>query len=229
VSSINTIANICDATGADVSEVSRAVGLDNRIGGRFLQAGIGFGGSCFKKDILSLVYLCRELGAHDEADYWESVVRINERQKERFVRRMVTAMFGTLANKKIALFGFAFKPDTGDTRDAPAITVVKRLQEEGARLVISDPKALGNAGKIFGDGDGRLTYEEDPYRAAAGSHAIAVLTEWEVYKSLDYAAVYESMEKPAFFFDGRNVADPGKLFAIGFNVYPTGGPVREHF
>ncbi len=229
VSSINTIANICDATGADVSEVSRAVGLDNRIGGRFLQAGIGFGGSCFKKDILSLVYLCRELGAHDEADYWENVVLINERQKERFVRRMVTAMFGTLANKKIALFGFAFKPDTGDIRDAPAIVVVQRLLEEGAQLVITDPKALKNAEKIFGNGDGHITYEEDPYRAAAGSHAIAVLTEWDLYRTMDYAAVYESMEKPAFFFDGRNVADHRELFKLGFNVYPTGGASSEHF
>ncbi|MFP4446386.1 MAG: nucleotide sugar dehydrogenase [Desulfosudaceae bacterium] len=229
VSSINTIANICDATGADVTEVARAVGLDSRIGSRFLQAGIGFGGSCFRKDILSLVYLCRSLGAHSEADYWESVVQINERQKERFVRRMVGAMFGTLADKKIAVFGFSFKPDTGDTRDAPAITVVKRLLEEGARLVITDPQALQNAEKIFGSGDGRITYEEDPYQAAAGSHAIAVLTEWEMYKTLDYAAVYETMEKPAFIFDGRNVTDHRELYRLGFNVYPTGGPSREHF
>ncbi|MFZ5563504.1 MAG: nucleotide sugar dehydrogenase, partial [Thermodesulfobacteriota bacterium] len=139
ISSINTIANVCEVSGANVLEVARAVGMDRRIGPRFLNAGVGFGGSCFKKDILSLVYLCREAGADAEADYWESVVRINEHQKERFVRRMLDAMFHSMAGKRIALFGFAFKPDTGDIRDAPAITIARRLLEEGAMLAITDP------------------------------------------------------------------------------------------
>jgi UDPglucose 6-dehydrogenase len=228
VSSINTIANICESTGADVGEVSRAVGMDGRIGSRFLNAGLGFGGSCFKKDILSLVYLCREFGAEDEADYWESVVRINEHQKERFVQRMVRAMFGTLAEKKIAVFGFAFKPDTGDIREAPAIDVVKRLLAEGARPVITDPQALDNARKIFGQTDG-ISYEKDPYRAAEGCHAVAVMTEWEAYKSLDYEKIYRSMEKPAFFFDGRNIINYRRLHDIGFNVYTAGHPPLVHF
>ena len=228
VSSINTIANICESTGADVGEVSRAVGMDGRIGSRFLNAGLGFGGSCFKKDILSLVYLCREFGAEDEADYWESVVRINEHQKERFVQRMVRAMFGTLAEKKIAVFGFAFKPDTGDIREAPAIDVVKRLLAEGARPVITDPQALDNARKIFGQTDG-ISYEKDPYRAAEGCHAVTVMTEWEAYKALDYEKIYRSMEKPAFFFDGRNIINYRRLHDIGFNVYTAGHPPLVHF
>ncbi len=229
VSSINTIANICENTGADVTEVSRAVGMDERIGSRFLKAGLGFGGSCFKKDILSLVYLCREFGADSEADYWESVVCINERQKERFVQRMVRAMFGTLAEKKIGIFGFAFKPDTGDIREAPAIDVVRRLLDEGARPVITDPRALDNARKTFGEYLDRISYDEDPYRAAEGCHAIAVMTEWDIYKNLDYEKIYSVMEKPAFFFDGRNVIDYRKLYEIGFNVYTAGRPPLVHF
>ena len=229
VSSINTIANICESTGADVTEVSRAVGMDKRIGGRFLNAGLGFGGSCFKKDILSLVYLCREFGADSEAEYWESVVRINEHQKERFVQRMVRAMFGTLAEKKIGIFGFAFKPDTGDIREAPAIDVVKRLLDEGAHPVISDPRALDNAKKTFGESRQWISYQEDPYRAAEGCHAIAVVTEWDLYKTLDYEKIYNSMEKPAFFFDGRNIIDHRKLYEIGFNVYTAGRPPLVHF
>jgi len=229
VSSINTIANICEDTGADVTEVSRAVGMDGRIGDRFLNAGLGFGGSCFKKDILNLVYLCRESGADVEADYWESVVRINERQKERFVQRMVRAMFGTLAGKKIAVFGFAFKPDTSDIREAPAIDVVKGLLEEGARPVISDPKALENARTVFDQYDDRIIYSQDPYQAAEGCHAIAVVTEWDIYKTLDYERIYQSMEKPAFFFDGRNVVDHRELYAKGYNVYATGISPLVHF
>jgi UDPglucose 6-dehydrogenase len=229
VSSINTIANICESTGANVSDVSRAVGMDGRIGGRFLKAGLGFGGSCFKKDILSLVYLCREYGADSEADYWESVVSINERQKERFVHRMVRAMFGTLAEKKIAIFGFAFKPDTGDIREAPAIDVVKRLLAEGARPVITDPKALDNARKTFGEGRDWISYVEDPYRAVEGCHAVALVTEWELYQNLDYEKIYQRMEKPAFFFDGRNVIDHRRLYEIGFNVYTAGRPPMVHF
>ncbi|MDY6830773.1 MAG: nucleotide sugar dehydrogenase [Thermodesulfobacteriota bacterium] len=229
VSSINTIANICESSGANVQEVSRAVGMDRRIGPKFLNAGVGFGGSCFKKDILSLAYLCRDAGADAEADYWESVVRINEHQKERFVRRMLDAMFHSMADKRIALFGFAFKPDTGDIRDAPAITIARRLLDEGAVLAITDPRALDGARSVFGNADGRVAYVDDPYQAAKKSHAIAVLTEWQVYRDLDYTAIYAAMEKPAFFFDGRNVADHAALFDMGFNVYPVGMPAMTHF
>ena len=229
VSSINTIANLCERSGANIREVSRAVGMDHRIGPYFLNAGIGFGGSCFKKDILSLVYLCREAGANQEADYWESVVRINEHQKNRFVRRMVSAMFNSMAEKRIAIFGFAFKPDTCDIREAPAITITRRLLAEGANLAITDPKALEEARRAIGDQDGHVEYIDDPYKAAEKSHAIAVLTEWKIYGELDYKRIYGSMEKPAFFFDGRNVVDHKALFDIGFNVYPVGMPALTHF
>jgi len=145
------------------------------------------------------------------------------------VREMVSDMFGTLAEKRIAVWGFAFKPDTGDIRDAPAILIVKRLLEEGAQVVISDPRALENAQKLLGTDNDHIAYEEDPYRAAAGSHAIALLTEWDIYKTLDYSKIYRFMEKPAFFFDGRNLIDPGMLHEIGFNVFPTGRPSLVHF
>ncbi len=229
VSSINAIANICEQTGADVSEVSRAVGMDTRIGARFLNAGVGFGGSCFRKDILSLVYLCRSCGLIEEADYWQQVVTVNEYQKRRFVKRMLAAMFGTLAGKKIAVFGFSFKPDTSDIRDAPAISIVRELLAEGAELAITDPQALGNAAGLLGTAEGRLAYVRDPYQTAEGSHAVIILTEWRQFQQLDYEVIYQSMIKPAFFFDGRNMADHQRLFALGFHVYPVGKPALTHF
>jgi len=230
ISSINAISALCEKTEADISNVAMAVGRDGRIGPRFLNASIGFGGSCFKKDILNLVYICRHYGLEEVADYWESVVHINEYQKERFVRHMLTAMFNTLAGKKICILGFAFKADTGDTRESPAIHVCKRLLEERAELVISDPEALHNAGiDLRGVDEGRVSFVEDPYEAARGVHAIAVMTEWELYRHLDYQRIYDAMVKPAFLFDGRNVVDRERLFEIGFNVYAIGKTPLTHF
>ena len=229
ISSINAISSLCEKTDADVSEVARAVGLDTRIGSRFLNASVGFGGSCFKKDILNLVYLCRNYGLDEEADYWEGVVRINEHQKERFVLKMLTAMFNTLAGKKICLFGFAFKADTGDTRETPALTVAARLAAENAQVVISDPQALDNARADTRGIEGDIQYIEDPYEAAQGCHAIAVMTEWALYRGLDYEKIFAGMQKPAFLFDGRNVTDHDRLFEIGFNVFPIGKPEKVHF
>jgi UDPglucose 6-dehydrogenase len=229
ISSINSISALCEKTEANVSEVSKAVGLDTRVGDKFLNASVGFGGSCFKKDILNLVYLCRRYGLQEVADYWESVVRINEYQKQRFVLTILNAMFNTLAGKKICLFGFAFKADTGDTRESPAIFIAKKLVEEKAQIAITDPKALENAQADLQGLNGKLSYIEDPYAAANGCDAIAVLTEWEIYKDLDYNKIYQSMRKPAFIFDGRNILDHQKLFKIGFNVYPIGKPKLTHF
>jgi UDPglucose 6-dehydrogenase len=229
VSSINSISALCEKTEADVGEVSRAVGLDRRIGDKFLNASVGFGGSCFKKDILNLVYLCRRYGLEEVANYWESVVRINEYQKQRFVLTILNAMFNTLAGKKICLFGFAFKADTGDTRESPAIFIAKKLVEEKAQIVITDPKALENARTDLRGLNGRLAFIEDPYEAAQGSDAIAVVTEWNIYKDLNYNRIFYSMRKPAFIFDGRNILDHQKLFKIGFNVYPIGKPKLSHF
>jgi UDPglucose 6-dehydrogenase len=228
ISSINAISALCEKTDANVGEVSKAIGMDSRLGSRFLNASIGFGGSCFKKDILNLAYLCKTYGLNEVADYWESVVKINEYQKERFILNMLSSMFNTLAGKKICLFGFAFKADTGDTRESPAIYIAKRLVEERAELIINDPKALQNA-RIDLDGIDGIVYEEDPYKTVSDCDAIAVLTEWDLYKTLDYDIIYKSMTKPAFIFDGRNILDHDRLYAIGFNVFPIGKPPLTHY
>ena len=229
ISSINSVSAICEKTGADVTEVARAIGMDSRVGDRFLNASVGFGGSCFKKDILNLVYLCRNYDLEEVAKYWEGVVKINDYQKERFVLNMLNTMFNTLAGKKICILGFAFKADTGDTRESPAIFIANRLAEENAELVITDPNALKNAIKDLDGIDGKVSFEEDPYKAADGCDAIAVMTEWDVYKGLDFQRIYESMTKPAFIFDGRNILDHQKLYYIGFNVFPIGKPTLTHF
>jgi UDPglucose 6-dehydrogenase len=229
ISSINAISALCEKAEADVAEVSRAVGMDSRIGPKFLNASIGFGGSCFRKDILNLVYLCRNYGLDAVADYWESVVKINDYQQERFIRNMLGAMFNTLAGKKICLWGFAFKANTGDTRESPAIFIARRLLEEQAEIVVSDPKALANARTDMTGVRGRIRYVEDPLQAAEGCHAIALLTEWEIYRNLDFPKIFDGMAKPAFIFDGRNILDHRRCFDIGFNVYPVGKPPLTHF
>lgn len=229
ISSINAISAFCEMSDADVTEVARAVGMDSRIGPKFLNASIGFGGSCFKKDILNLVYLCRHHGLEEVAAYWEGVLKINDYQKDRFVRNMVGAMFNTLAGKRICLFGFAFKANTGDTRESPAIDVVLKLLAEQAEVVISDPKALKNAALDLANAQGKIVYEEDPYQAAAGCHAIAVMTEWNLFKNLDYERIYQGMVKPAFLFDGRNIIDRNRCFDIGFNVFSIGQTPLTHY
>jgi UDPglucose 6-dehydrogenase len=229
ISSINAISALCEKTAANIMEVSRAIGMDSRIGPRFLAPSIGFGGSCFKKDILNLVYICQSYGLTDAANYWESVVAINDYQRRRFVRTMVSAMFNTVAGKRIALFGFAFKADTGDTRESPAIGVALQLIEERAQVAITDPEALGNARVDLAADLGKVELTDDPYAAAKGAHAIAVCTEWKLYRDLDYRRIYESMEKPAFIFDGRNILDHEALFRLGFNVFPIGKGELKHF
>jgi len=229
ISSINAVSALCEKTEADVVEVARAVGMDSRIGPKFLNAGVGFGGSCFRKDILNLVYLCRHYGLPEVAAYWESVVKINDYQQERFVRTILGAMFNTLAGKRICLWGFAFKADTSDARESPAIFVARRLLEERAEVVISDPQAMRNARLEFAGVKDGISFVEDPARAAEGCHAIALLTEWEIYRHLDMRGIFKTMEKPAFLFDGRNILNHRRCFEIGFNVYPLGKPPLTHF
>jgi len=228
VSSINAISALCEKSGADVTEVARAVGLDRRIGPRFLRAGVGFGGSCFRKDILNLVYLCEYYGLYEVAAYWEQVIKINEYQQGRFTSTIVSAMFNTVAGKRIALFGAAFKANTSDTRSSPALAVCRALLEERAEIVISDPKALENARADLGETASQVTFEPDPYLAARGAHAIAILTEWSQFTGLDYERIYQSMAKPAFLFDGRNILDHQALYDIGFNVFAVGKPPLTH-
>ena len=225
VSSINAIAGLCEATGADVDEVARVIGADRRIGPKFLKAGPGFGGSCFKKDVLNLVYLCESFGLHTAAEYWNGVIQMNEHQQERIVSRLFKEMFNTLANKRIAMFGFAFKADTGDTRETPAGTVARLLAEEHVRLVITDPKALPNAKLDLADlhcTPTPPTYTSDPYQAAKDADAILLMTDWKQYPQLDWAKLYKSMRKPALVFDTRNCLDADALRKIGFKVLNTG-------
>ncbi len=221
VSSINAIAGLCEATGADVDEVARVMGADHRIGAKFLKAGPGFGGSCFKKDVLNLVYLCESFGLHTAAEYWAGVIKMNDHQQERIVSRLFKEMFNTLANKKIAIFGFAFKADTGDTRETPAGKVVRLLNEEHVRMAITDPKALDNA-RIDLAGLEGIDYVKDPYKAAKGADAVIVMTDWKEYAALDWAKIYKSMRKPALVFDTRNCLDAAALRTTGFKVLNVG-------
>lgn len=229
ISSINAISALCEKTGADVEEVAYAIGMDSRIGPRFLKASVGFGGSCFKKDILNLVYLCESQGLPEAAAYWEQVIRMNEHQEARFVANMVSAMFNTLAGKRIAVFGAAFKANTSDTRESPALAVCRGLLAEKADLVLCDPHALENARTDLGNNAALVTFETDPYAAAKGAHAIAVLTEWEEFAHLDYHRIFDTMANPSFVFDGRNILDRENLYQLGFNVYSIGKQPLLHF
>ena len=228
VSSVNALSALCEATEADITEVAHAVGMDSRIGAKFLKAGVGFGGSCFKKDILNLVYLCESYNLHEAAEYWRQVVVVNDWQQDRFVANILHAMFNTVAGKRIALMGFAFKADTGDTRESPAIRVARMLVEEHAQVVICDPQALGNAKHDLADLADKVGYEPDPYAAALGADAVAVLTDWNCFRTLDYDRVYAGMRQPAFLFDGRNCVDHAALHKVGFNVYAIGKPALSH-
>ena len=227
ISSINSISALCERTGADVDEVAYVMGKDSRIGSKFLKASIGFGGSCFKKDILNLVYLCSYYGLPEVAAYWESVVQINEWQTHRFVARMLEHMFNTIAGKRIAVFGFAFKANTGDTRESPANLVVRDLLEEQAHPVVTDPKAIPDAKRDLKDVLDKVLFVEDEYKAAEKAHAVVICTEWQQYSKLDWQRIYNNMEKPAFIFDGRNILDADALRQIGFEVISVGKGIAE--
>ena len=226
ISSINSISALCEATGADVDEVANAIGKDSRIGPKFLKASVGFGGSCFQKDILNLAYLCEKFGLPEVSAYWESVVKMNDWQKHRFASRIVTGLYNSVADKKIAVLGFAFKKDTNDTRESAAIAVCRDLLGEHANVSVYDPKVP--AEEIVRDTLGagisnpRLSVAASAYEAATGAHALAVVTEWDEFKRLDFAKLYEVMAKPAFVFDGRNILDLAKLKALGFRASGIG-------
>ena len=232
VSSINAISELCEKTGADVTEVARAVGMDSRVGPKFLQASVGFGGSCFQKDILNLVYIARSFNLQEVADYWEQVIIMNDHQKKRFAANMVGTMYNTVAGKKIAILGWAFKKDTNDTRESAAIYVADYLLNEQAEIVVYDPKVTKE--QIFSDLDylgsrsndanrQAVTVVDDPMEACEDAHAIAVMTEWDAFKELNWNKIYENMLKPAFLFDGRRLLDPKSKRDIGFQFYCIGG------
>jgi UDPglucose 6-dehydrogenase len=228
ISSINSISALCEATGADVDEVGHAIGQDSRIGPKFLKASVGFGGSCFQKDILNLVYLCEHFGLPEVAAYWESVVKMNDWQKGRFTKQIVRTLFNTVSGKRIAVLGFAFKKDTNDTRESAAISVVRGLLEENATVVVYDPKVPADEIRrdVLGAGkeDPRLVIASSAEEAAEGAHALAVLTEWDQFKSLDFPKIYAGMHKPAFVFDGRNILPRAQMEQIGFKIFAIGKP-----
>jgi UDPglucose 6-dehydrogenase len=233
ISSINAVSALCEVTGADVDEVAFAAGRDSRIGPKFLKASVGFGGSCFQKDILNLVYLCEHQGLHEVAEYWKQVVTINNWQKTRFVERMIRTMFNTIAGKRIAVLGFAFKKNTNDTRASAAIDVCRALIDEQAEVVIYDPRVspdtmyadLARAtGMDVHEVKKYVTCAPDAYNALDGAHGFAVLTEWDEFSALDFERVFDRMKKPAFAFDGRNILPHARLRAIGFEVSAIGKP-----
>lgn len=237
ISSINSFSALCERTGANIDEVARAIGMDRRIGPHFLQASVGFGGSCFHKDISNLVYICRHTGLDSVADYWNQVLLLNEYQTNRFADKIIGKMFNTVSHKRIAVFGFAFKKNTGDTRESPALIVVQRLLEDGAMLAIWDPKVAheqitedlttgshcrrNNPANNACVGKNVLLCA-DPYEAACGAHAIVILTEWDEFKEYDYHRLFAGCIKPAFLFDGRNILDHSALANIGFETHAIG-------
>ena len=233
ISSINSVAALCEATGADVREVARAIGTDSRIGPKFLNAGPGFGGSCFQKDILNLVYLCRHFGLPEVADYWESVVALNTWQQHRIARLVVEKLFGTVTGKRLAVLGFAFKADTNDTREAPAIRICRDLLEEGAQLAIHDPQVV--AEQMARDlqqeaapqadalsGTGSWAQASSVESAVKGADAVLVLTEWQQYRELDWMSLASRMRKPAWVFDARAVTDPDQVRSAGLTLWRVG-------
>ena len=225
ISSINAISALCEATEANVDEVARAIGMDSRIGSKFLKSSVGFGGSCFQKDILNLVYLCEYFGLKEIAEYWEQVVKMNDFQKRRFTHKIVHKLFNTVSGKKIAILGYAFKKDTNDVRESPAIDVCRGLLGEQAHVSIYDPKVA--AEDVYdtldvSSGDKSVQVVGSPYEAAKDAHAVVVLTEWDEFAKIDFKKIYDSMYKPAFLFDGRNILDGSQLKAIGFEFYGIG-------
>ena len=239
VSSINSISALCEKTGADINQVSAAIGADSRIGSKFLMAGPGFGGSCFKKDILNLVYLCNYFGLPEVADYWKNVININDWQQKRLSEIIVEKLFGTLTGKKIVILGFSFKAKTNDTRESPSINISRYLLEEGAHLVISDPKVSQkqvdqelkdnqfddsvndsvNDSKLF---SGTWEFSNDFDSAFDHADAVVILTDWPEYKKLQWQSIYKKMRKPAWLFDTRSVVNDKEIKKIGLNIWKLG-------
>ncbi|MEM9649163.1 MAG: nucleotide sugar dehydrogenase [Bacteroidota bacterium] len=231
VSSINSLSELCEKTGADVNEVAKAIGTDSRIGSKFLKASVGFGGSCFQKDILNLVYIAKSYGLNEVADYWEQVIIMNDHQKNRFSDNIISTLYNTVSGKKIAFLGWAFKKDTNDSRESAAIYVADNLLSEQALISVYDPKVSEET--VFADleylntrddEENRkyLTVESDPNEACKDAHAVAILTEWDEFKDYDWQAVFDNMLKPAFVFDGRGILDGEMLGKIGFTYYKIG-------
>jgi UDPglucose 6-dehydrogenase len=231
ISSVNMLSAICEATGANVDEVAYAVGKDSRVGPKFLKASVGFGGSCFQKDILNLVYLARSLNLEEVARYWYAVVEANDYQKNRFAKKVVDTLFNTITGKKIAVLGFAFKADTGDTRESPAIDLINHFLSERARVTVYDPEVQESqimldltdyGAKPAEPIQKAVTVCPSALEACKGADAIVVVTEWKEFITLDWQSIHDTMNKPAFIFDGRNILKRQELKNIGFKVVSIG-------
>ena len=237
ISSINALSALCEATEADVDEVANAIGKDSRIGSKFLKASVGFGGSCFQKDILNLVYLCRHFNLPEVANYWEQVIILNDYQKNRFAKKIISSLFNTVSGKKITLLGWAFKKDTNDTRESASIYVAESLIDNGAEIHVYDPKVsrekiksdMRNLWELKGISEDiillkltQIKVYDEHFEAVKNSHAIAILTEWDEFKNYDWTSIYNKMYKPAFLFDGRGILNIDKFNEIGFDFYSIG-------
>ena len=231
ISSINSISSICEATGADINEVSTAVGMDSRIGNKFLKSSVGFGGSCFQKDILNLCYIAKSLDLHEVAEYWRQVIKINDYQKYRFAKKIISSLFSTVSDKKITLLGWAFKKDTNDSRESAAIYIADYLIDNGAKISVYDPmvseqRMLEDLNSLntrsYDDNKKALSISKNPVQACKKSYAIAVITEWDEFKFYDWQQIFNDVIKPAKVFDGRNILDKNMLQEIGFEVYSIG-------
>ena len=233
ISSINSISALCEKTGAKISEVSKAIGMDSRIGKKFLNSGPGFGGSCFKKDILSLVYICNYYGLNKVADFWEQVILINDWQQKRITEIIIFKLFGTISNKTIAIFGFAFKKNTNDTRESPSIKICKELLNEGANLLIYDPKVncsqmikdldqKQHTSKNFNEETGAWKFCKTKEEACKNADAIVILTEWEEFQSIKWDNIKSLMRSPSWLFDTRNIINQEEALSNGFKLWSVG-------
>jgi len=231
ISSVNALSAICEATGANIDEVAFAVGKDSRMGSKFLKASVGFGGSCFQKDILNLVYLSESLHLPEVAKYWRAVVEMNEHQKDRFARKVVDTLFNTITGKKIAILGWAFKKDTGDTRESPSISIANHFLSEKARITVYDPQVtesqiwldLTDYGSIPAEPiKPHMTICKSAMEACKDAEAIVICTEWDEFKTLDWKEIYANCPRPAFVFDGRLMLDRKAIQDIGFTIVTIG-------
>jgi len=220
ISFINAVANVCESVGADIEEVAKGLGSDSRIGPEFLRAGIGYGGSCFPKDVAAFRAVAREFGY--DFPLLDEVHRINEQQRPRFIAKVRGAL-RTLKGKRLAVLGLAFKDGTDDVRESPAIQVIQSLLQEGCKIVAFDPAAMDRAKQVLGD---KITCAKDAYAAADGADALLILTEWKEFSNLDLARVKRLLRHPTV-LDGRNLYDPAAMKEAGLNYYSIGRPPYE--
>ena len=237
VSSINSISALCEKTGASIKEVSLAIGTDSRIGKSFLKAGPGFGGSCFKKDILNLIYLSNYFGLDEVATYWQSVINLNEWQKKRICHIIVDKLFGTISGKQIAILGFAFKANTNDTRESPSIEITRNLLEEGAKLKIYDPQVKKSQIKedlqldensFYKNNEGTWQFEYSVEKAFENSDAVVILTEWEIFNILDWEKLSKLMRKPSWVFDTRSIVNCEEILKTELRLWIVGEGVLNN-